>query len=264
MFSRRDFLRSTSAAGLAAALPFSGNRPTPARRAKRALFVYGGWPGHQPEAYRDRMVPRLETDGFEVTVSDTLDIYADAELMGGLDVIVQQWTMGEIGRAQAQGLLQAVKGGVGIAGWHGGLGDSFRANTDYQYMIGGQWVAHPGNRIDYTVHITDPNDPITAGLSDFELKGTEQYYMHVDPANHVLATTRFSAAHDPWIDGAVVPVAWKKMFGRGRVFYSSIGHNPEDFDVPEVLELTMRGIRWASEGRTAEPERLIRPVYDGG
>src|SRR5690606_12521776 len=157
----------------------------------KVLFTYGGWDGHEPEAMRDLLVPWLESEGFEVIVSDTLEPYADADLMSGIDLVVQIWTMGEIGGPQLQGLLDAVESGTAIAGWHGGLGDAFRASPRYQYMIGGQWVEHPGNDgIRYRVNITDHEDPITAGLDDFDVV-SEQYYMHVDPNNKVLATTTF-------------------------------------------------------------------------
>ena len=125
------------------------------------------------------------------------------------------------------------------------MGDSFRNNTEYQFMVGGQWVAHPGGIIDYEVHITKHDDPITAGLQDFRMH-SEQYYMHVDPMNEVLATTTFSGEYASWIAGCVMPVAWKKRWSEGRVFYSSLGHVRQDFDVPEVLEIMKRGMLWAS------------------
>jgi len=138
-----------------------------------------------------------------------------------------------------------VRNGVGLAGWHGGLGDSFRNSPEYQFMVGGQWVAHPGGKVDYKVNIIDHDDPITKGLSDFKMR-SEQYYMHVDPINKVLATTTYSGEHDPWIKGVVMPVVWKKMYGKGRVFYSSLGHSAGDFEVHEALEITKRGMLWAS------------------
>jgi type 1 glutamine amidotransferase len=134
----------------------------------------------------------------------------------------------------------------GIAGWHGGMADSFRDNVEYQFMVGGQWVAHPGNIIDYTVHITNHDDPITAGLDDFAMH-SEQYYLHVDPANEVLATTTFSGDILPWIAGTVMPVVWKRAWGEGRVFYSSLGHVAMDFDVPEARIIVERGMLWASK-----------------
>jgi type 1 glutamine amidotransferase len=124
-------------------------------------------------------------------ISDTMDVYTDQEKMQALSLIVPVWTMGEISGDQYKGLSEAVKSGVGLAGWHGGMCDSFRNNTEYQFMTGGQWVAHPGNIIEYTVNITNHDDPITKGISDFKMH-SEQYYMHTDPAIEVLATTTFS------------------------------------------------------------------------
>src|SRR5205814_4459661 len=176
---------------------------------------------------------------------DTLDAYLDADKLRRLDLIVPVWTMGTITKEQEQGLLEAVKSGVGLAGWHGTMADSFRNNTEYQFMVGGQWVAHPGGIIDYRVNIPRHDDPITEGIQDFQMH-SEQYYMHVDPLNEVLATTTFTGEHAPWIAGSVMPVVWKKRWGQGRVFYSSLGHVRRDFDVPEALEIMKRGMLWAS------------------
>lgn len=211
---------------------------------KSALMVWGGWPGHEPKQCVDIFAPWLESQGYTVEVSDTLDSYLDKSLVN-LSLIVPVWTQGAITREQEKGLLDAVKGGVGIAGWHGGMGDAFRDNVEYQFMVGGQWVAHPGGIIDYTVNITDHEDPVTAGLRDFRMH-SEQYYMHVDPHVRVLAATTFTGKHAPWIEGATVPVAWKKMYGRGRVFYTSLGHVASDFDVPEAKTIVQRGMLWAS------------------
>jgi type 1 glutamine amidotransferase len=212
---------------------------------KRALIVWGGWAGHEPKQGSDLFAPVLQKLDFMVEVSDTLDVYMDRARLAAFDLIVPIWSMGVITQEQEEGLLEAVKSGVGIAGWHGCMADSFRNNPAYQWMVGGQWVAHPDDIIEYTVNITNPTDPITAGLADFKVK-SEQYYMHVDPSNEVLATTTFHPASAPWVDGCVMPVVWKRMWGQGRVFYSSLGHIASDFDVPEVLEIQKRGMVWAS------------------
>ena len=213
---------------------------------KSALMVWGGWEGHEPKKCVDIFAPFLRREGYEVTVSDTLDAYLDEGKMASLDLIVPVWTQGEITREQEEALLEAVRGGVGIAGWHGGMGDSFRNNVDYQFMVGGQWVAHPGGVIDYDVEIVDHQDPITAGLQDLRMK-SEQYYMHVDPSNEVLAATTFGGEHCPWIEGTVMPVVWKRMWGAGRVFYTSLGHVASDFQVPEARTIVERGMLWASK-----------------
>ena len=212
---------------------------------KRALIVWGGWEGHEPKQCAEIFAPWLQSQGYEVIVSNTLDTYTDKDLMQSLNLIVPIWTMGTITPEQEAGLLDAVRSGVGIAGWHGGMGDSFRNNTEYQFMVGGQWVAHPGNIIEYEVNIIKPEDPIVAGLSDFKMH-SEQYYMHVDPSNEVLATTTFSGEYCEWIAGTVMPVVWKRRYGKGRVFYSSLGHVAKDFEVPEALEIMKRGMLWAS------------------
>ena len=220
-----------------------------ALKGKKVLFVYGGWDGHEPRQCMERLKPWLESQGAIVRLSDNLDVYTDRELMSGTDLVIQTWTMGSITDQQARGLLEAVSGGTGLAGWHGGLGDSFRSNTDYHFMVGGQWVAHPGGIVDYDVDIRDKKDPVTRGLKRFHMK-SEQYYMHVDPSVKVLATTTFQARPEaPWIEGIVMPVVWKKQYGKGRVFYSSLCHSASDFDVPEALEIMKRGILWAAESK---------------
>ena len=212
---------------------------------KSVLFVYGGWEGHEPEQCRDLFVPWLREQGYDVTSSPSLDSYLDEDLMDSVDLIIQVVTMSTITEDQEEALLNAVgERGVALAGWHGGLGDSFRNNTGYQFMVGGQWVAHPGGIIDYKVNIINRDDPITKGISDFNMH-SEQYYMHVDPANEVLVTTTFTGDHSSWINGVTMPVVWKKKYGKGNVFYASFGHSAADFNTPEAMEIMQRGIKWA-------------------
>jgi type 1 glutamine amidotransferase len=213
---------------------------------KKALMVWGGWEGHEPKQCVEIFAPILESEGFEVEISDTMEVYLDKEKMLALNLIVPCVTMASITGEQEAGLLEAVKSGVGIAGWHGGMGDSFRNNTAYQFMVGGQWVEHPGGIIRYRVNIIKPDDPIVAGINDFDIE-SEQYYMHVDPGNEVLATTTFGGDVYPWIAGTVMPVVWKRRYGEGRVFYCSLGHSSKDFlEVPEAREIVKRGMLWAA------------------
>lgn len=221
---------------------------------KSALIVWGGWNGHTPKECADIVGPWLKSKGFRVVVSDTLEIYTNKRKMKNFDLIIPIWTMGEISGPQWAGLRDAIRNGAGVAGWHGGMCDSFRNNTDYQFMTGGQWVAHPGGIIPHRINITSPKDPIVKGLKDFDMV-SEQYYMHTDPSNEVLATTTFSGKHGncPWIKGAVMPYVWKRTYGKGRVFYTALGHVANDFKVPEALEIVKRGIQWAA-GERIKPE----------
>lgn len=215
--------------------------------AKKAFISWGGWEGHEPRQTAELFERVLAREGLDVTVCDSLEPLTDREFLDEMDLIVPVWTMSRIAPEQEAGLLRAVKKGTGCAGWHGGMGDSFRANTEFQFMTGGQFVCHPGGIIDYAVNVAKGEDPIMAGIGDFAVH-SEQYYMHVDPAVEVLATTKFSGDHGrvDWIRDVVMPVVWKKRYGGGRVFYSALGHVTTDFDVPEVTEIMRRGCLWAA------------------
>ena len=219
-------------------------------RVKQALIVFGGWDGHTPRQSAEVFAPLLDEAGYEVHLKDSLDAYLDRDLLAQQSLIVPLWTMGQISAEQWQGLNHAVQSGVGLAGFHGGMIDAFRDNTEYQWMTGAQWVAHPGNCIQrHTVYLEDATHPITAGLDDFELRDTEQYYCHHDPGNTVLATTVFDQAHgDPslYTQNAILPYAWTKTWGKARVFGACWGHTHRDFEVPEAKEIVRRGMLWAS------------------
>jgi uncharacterized protein len=210
-----------------------------------ALIVWGGWDGHQPGVFAERCAAALRAEGLAVEVSASLDPLASPEALRRLRLIVPIWTMGAIADDQLAGLLDAVASGVGIAGFHGGMGDAFRAAPDFQWLVGGQFVAHPDGIKDYAITIADRESELTRGLDDFRVT-SEQYYMHVDPSNHVLATTVFEPSSAPWLAGTVMPVAWTRRWGDGRVFYSSIGHAPADLEIYEAGELLRRGMLWAA------------------
>ena len=218
---------------------------------REALIVWGGWSGHEPEQCSKIVAGMLEGEGFKVYVENTTEAFADPSIRD-LSLIVPIITMSKIEKEEVQNLSKAVESGVGLAGWHGGMGDAFRESVEYQFMCGGQWVAHPGNIIDYRVDIAKPDDPICAGLQSFPYR-SEQYYMHIDPSNEVLATTTFSGEILPWIDGVVMPVAWKRRHGKGRVFYSSLGHVAREFEVPEMRTLFQRGALWAARTEGEAP-----------
>jgi type 1 glutamine amidotransferase len=216
--------------------------------AGKALIVWGGWDGHQPKQAAEVLERALKAEGFEVEVSDTLDAFKDAKKLMALSLIVPHWTMGKITGEQLKPVLEAVQAGVGMAGCHGGMCDAFRDNTDWQFMTGGQWVAHPGNDgVKYTVRITDKTHPITAGIGDFEV-ASEQYYMHVDPAVKVLATTRFPGADGPHVPNGPVemPVLWTKLYGKGRIFYDALGHTAKVVESEPNLTIMRRGFKWAA------------------
>ncbi|MDU8884523.1 ThuA domain-containing protein [Yeosuana sp. MJ-SS3] len=239
-----------------------GAATLPSLEGKNILMVYGGWQGHQPDIFTERVSKWLISEGANVTISDSVGVYTQENIMNNTDLIIQYYTQGKITKEQFEGLDNALRNGIGLAGCHGGLADSFHESQDYEYIIGGQWVSHPGGIIpSYDVQIHTSNDPITEGLQDFVMKDTEQYYMHIDPNNKVLATTSFTKDQHDWIEGAVIPLSWKRYHDKGRVFYLSIGHAPKDFDTYEAWELLTRGIKWASDSKYQPKENLVTPIY---
>ncbi|WP_025678512.1 ThuA domain-containing protein, partial [Paenibacillus polymyxa] len=210
---------------------------------RKALIVWGGWNGHEPEQVAAIFERILKEEGFKVEVSSTLEAYQDAEKLLGLDLIVPMWTMGQIEQELINNVSAAVQSGVGLAGCHGGMCDAFRNNVDWQFMTGGQWVAHPGNDgVEYMVNIKRGSSPLLDHIEDFQVI-SEQYYLHVDPAVEVLATTRFPVVPGPHsANGPVdMPVVWTKRWGNGRVFYNSLGHHADIIEIPQVTEMMRSG-----------------------
>ncbi|WP_119695785.1 ThuA domain-containing protein [Microbacterium halotolerans] len=219
---------------------------------QRALVVRGGWQGHDPVGSTDLFIPQLREAGFDVVIEDSLEVYADETAMSGVDLIVQSWTMGDILADEMHGLRIAVENGAGLAGWHGGLLDAFRNATDFQHLVGGQFVAHPGDMVDHEI-VVDPEragHPIVAGLGPRIRLTTEQYWVHTDPLCDVLVTTTHDVRPDaPWQEPATVPVAWTRRWGEGRVFACTVGHGVEDLTHPDIRTMIGRGLIWAARRR---------------
>ncbi len=216
----------------------------------QALITWGGWDGHEPDKVAEIFRVMLESAGMDVFVTDTVAVFDDPDYLQTLDLIVPVWTMSSLSREAAGHVSEAVARGTGLAGCHGGMCDAFRDNTLWQFMTGANWVAHPGgDGVPHRVNITS-DDPLVAGLEDFDVS-TEQYYLHVDPANKVLATTRTNVVtwyHSP--NGSVdMPVAWTRSWGHGRVYYNALGHQANVIADGPAHEMLRRGLLWAAEGK---------------
>jgi len=214
---------------------------------KKALVFYGGWKGHQPLEVSVHFEAILKQEGFEVTRHDNMECLDDGEALKALHLIVPIWTCGEIDGKRSKNVLKAVESGVGLAGCHGGMCDAFRKDVDWQFMTGGNWVAHPGNSTTYPVVIKTDSD-LLKGLPNITVT-SEQYYLHVDPAVKVHATTPFPIADGPHtVNGKVdMPVVWTKGWGKGRVYYNALGHSADMFDEPTTREMMRRGFNWAAK-----------------
>ena len=226
---------------------------------KSALVVRGGWEGHRPVEATDLFIPYLRSHGYDVQVEDSPGIYADARFLTGVDLILQCTTMSTIQDNELAGLRTAVENGTGLAGWHGGIADSYRNSSDYLHLIGGQFACHPGkypdkhqgeadNFVPYTVTMlpTAANHPITAGINNFQLV-TEQYWVLADDYIDVLATTTQSVRDwDQWHRPVTSPVIWTRRWGRGRVFVTTPGHSLDVLQDTNVKTIIERGLLWAS------------------
>jgi type 1 glutamine amidotransferase len=227
---------------------------------KRALVVRGGWDGHQPVESTELFIPFLEENGYAVDVHESPRVYADSDTMAEVDLIVQCNTMNTIERDEIAGLRAAVEAGTGLAGWHGGIADSYRNEADYLQLVGGQFAHHPAKHeseregeqsdhyIPYRVEIAPAgrDHEITRGIDDFDLV-TEQYWVLHDDYIDVLATTTVeNRPWDPWKRPIVSPVLWTREWGNGRVFVSTAGHRVEVLEDPNVRTVIQRGLLWAS------------------
>lgn len=210
---------------------------------KRALVVWGGLELHEPEEGALIVRDLLAGEGFAVTV--TGDYAALGDDTGRYDLIVPQITGGELDRENSIRFCDAIEAGTGLAAFHHGIATTFPGNARMRFLGGCTFATHPGDIITYRVDPLKTDDPVMQGIKSFE-HTSEQYYLHVDPSVEVLATTTFSGEHAAWKQGVAIPVVYKSTFGKGRVFYTALGHKPAELDKPEIMTILHRGLLWAS------------------
>ncbi|MBW6421164.1 ThuA domain-containing protein [Rhizobium sp. XQZ8] len=213
---------------------------------RKAIIVWGGLKLHEPEECARITGDILTEDGFAVEITGDLGIFG-SDHIAKADLLVPIITGEKLERAHADALVAAVRGGLGLGGHHGALSTSFKESAPFRYLAGSTWVAHPGNVIDFRVNITRPNDPLMQGIPDFDYR-SEQYYLHYDPSIEILATTTFSGDYDEAVRNITMPVVYKRHFGKGRVFYSALGHVAAEFEHPWMRTILRRGLSWAARG----------------
>lgn len=211
---------------------------------QRALLLYGGWEGHQPERCAD-YAERSLLEEFEVTRSKDLGML-QPDALSQFDLVVPIWTFGELSQDREEALLQSVASGLGLVSWHG-FASAFLESRPHKFLLGGQFVGHPGgNHVTYAVRFL-ANDPLVDGLEDFTIS-SEQYYLLIDPGVKVVAATSIVGDKMEWLSGVAMPLAWKRPWGMGRVFYCALGHALEDLQHPSVITMLRRAVRWAARG----------------
>ena len=217
---------------------------------KRALYLYGGFPGHLP--YDVAKWARGLMAELEYEVEETQDPHRFEDDLTGYDLIVLGWTQAQTtedlsDRAEAR-LMEAARAGTGFVGWHGATA-AFRSSLPYNWILGASFIEHPGGeavRVPYEVKIVDRDHPVSRGVEDYQVR-SEQYFMQVDPSVHVLATTTFDGEPDvPWLAGVEMPVAYVKQFGDGRVFYTPPATSSTRWNAPRSPPWCASGMEWAA------------------
>ncbi len=231
----------------------------------KALITWGGWDGHEPDKVARIFEGIVADAGGTSDVTDSLACFDDPDALKTYDVIIPVWTMSELSRDAATNVSEALAHGTGMAGCHGGMCDAFRGNPLWQFITGANWVAHPGgDGVKHRVTITS-DDPLVAGIDDFDVE-TEQYYLQVDPANRVLAKTRTDVVtwyHSP--NGVVdMPVVWTRQWGLGRVYYNSLGHKADVVASGPAYEMLRRGVIWAAESKAAAVGKDVSQFQSAG
>ena len=231
----------------------------------KALITWGGWDGHEPDKVARIFEGIVADAGGTSDVTDSLACFDDPDALKTYDVIIPVWTMSELSRDAATNVSEALAHGTGMAGCHGGMCDAFRGNPLWQFITGANWVAHPGgDGVKHRVTITS-DDPLVAGIDDFDVE-TEQYYLQVDPANRVLAKTRTDVVtwyHSP--NGVVdMPVVWTRQWGLGRVYYKSLGHKADVVASGPAYEMLRRGVIWAAESKAATVGKDVSQFQSAG
>lgn len=221
--------------------PAAANRPATTGEPIKTLLLTGG-PIHDGKNIGNIVQAAMEKTGlFGITrVHEDLDALL-AERIAPFDLVMFYWTLGELTEAQKRGLMNHIASGKGYVTFHSGA-DSFRGDPDYRALVGGYFVTHPRYRT-YQVSITEVDSPITRGIEEFMITD-EQYIVDYDPRVTVLANALYK--------GRLMPVLWTKDWGKGRVYYNALGHDPKACEQEMFQKLLIRGALWAAGRKIPE------------
>ena len=220
----------------------------------RVLLIWNDTIHHKGSTKSEFWAKKLIEDGFEVERVNSTYPLCDPDQLRSYSLIILSWSEEHIIREQALNLIDAVGyGGVGLAGYHE-MSTAFR-QYDWHFLLGSFMATHPGlaankQKERHIVNICKPDDPIMQGISSFEHVSEQFYLLHDgDNLNEVLADTVIANSDYPWIKGLRSPLAYKRKFGAGRIFYSALGHFPEEFEMENVFTIMHRGMLWAAKTR---------------
>ena len=230
----------------------------PSAQPIRALFILGG--EHHPyeggsKILADHLAEKMEiTIDFvridnppkgcpraeKATIASNPSILDDPDLHGKYDIILayNQEAYTNLTPKQRDGLLHFVRSGGPWVGMHS-AGDFLKTSPDYVKMVGGKFQTHPPFG-EMKVRRILGDHPILEGVEDFITK--DEFYYMTDCGlgdKHVLLVGEGPN------DGKTRPVAWTKRYGKGKVFYTVLGHALESFRNENFLKLLHNAVLWA-------------------
>ncbi|MBN1558403.1 MAG: ThuA domain-containing protein [Lentisphaerae bacterium] len=210
-----------------------------------AAIILVGSRWHIPWEGGELIAQRLEETGMNSLRTDQGSIL-EPERLAGTSLVVfyceGRWNPPDpasrrLTPQQERDLAAYVREGGGFLGIHGAT--VFRDEyTVYPELIGGRFTHHD-TFSRFTVHVHDPDHPITRGVGDFAVED-EPYVVDRYPGSDVLLS-------GDW-DGAAHPLGWVKPYGKGRVCYLANGHDQRSLDVPEFRKLICNAAAWCAGG----------------
>jgi uncharacterized protein len=246
--TRREFItRLGSAAAIQPLAVRAQSRP------ERVLyFTYSAGYRHDVIPLSREILTQLgkNSGAFEVIATEDLSEFSPANLERYAAVMF--YTSGEIPMSgpQKMALLDFVRSGRGFLGVHSAT-DTFYTWPDYLDLIGGYFNGHPWHQA-VTIEVADAADPLVAFLggslqlndeiyqiSDFDYRGS-RVLLRLDPSSVDLGKAGVHRRFYGW------PLAWKRFFGEGRVFYSALGHEASVWQDPRYQRILTNAILWST------------------
>jgi type 1 glutamine amidotransferase len=244
---RREFIALL--AGAAAIRPHRVRAERPPARI--LYFTYSAGYRHDVIPLSKTILTRLGTDSgaFEVTATEDIADFSAENLERYAAIMF--YTTGElpISGVQKTALLDFVRSGHGFLGVHSAT-DTFYTWPDYLDLVGGYFNGHPWHQA-VTVEVADPTDPLVAFLgnslqiedeiyqiSDFDHRGSH-VLLRLDPGSVDIGKTGVHQRFYGW------PLAWRRSYGQGRVFYTALGHEASVWQDPRYQRILTNAIRWS-------------------